>query len=205
MEKLEKCSEIEKTALIQLEFALFPALGYGQRARAVTLYESVMSEPSVFTELVSLIYKPRCQEHQEPVTEAAKATATHALEILRGCKRMPGTGIDGQIDQNTFTRFIDSVRDLCRQADRLTVSDLTLGEILAHAPADDDGTWPFFPAREILDRPELDDMRRGFSAGAWNKRGVTSRSLWNGGGQERDLATNYQDQAYRVQHSHNNV
>ncbi len=205
LEKLEKCSEIEKPALIQLEFGLFPALGYGQEARAATLYEGVMTEPSLFTELISLVYKPRHQEGEVPVTEAARSTATHAYEVLHGCKRMPGTGTDGRIDQDAFTGFIDSVRDLCRQADRLTVGDLTLGEILAHAPADEDGTWPFSPAREVLDRPELDDMRGGFSTGAWNKRGVTSRSPWDGGEQERDLATYYRGQAERVQHSHPNV
>ena len=205
LEKLEKCSEIEKSALIQLEFGLFPALGHGQEARAATLYESVMSEPSLFTELISLVYKPRHQEREEPVTDAARTAATHAWEILQSCKRMPGTVTDGRIDQEAFTGFIDSVRDFCRQADRLTVSDLTLGGILAHAPADEDGTWPFSPAREVLDRPELDDMRRGFSTGAWNKRGVTSRSPLDGGGQERDQATYYRGQAERVQHSHPNV
>ena len=56
-----------------------------------------------------------------------------------------------------------------------------------------------------MDRPELDDMRRGFSIGTWNKRGVTSRSPWDGGEQERDLATYYRGQAERVQHSHPNV
>lgn len=205
LEKLEKCGGIEKSALVQLEFGLFPALGYGQEAQAVTLYESIMSDPSLFSELISLVYKPKHQEREEPVTEAARTAATHAWEILNGCKRMPGTEADGRINNDAFIRFIDSVRELCHQADRLTVSDLTLGEILAHAPADEDGTWPFSPAREVLDRPELDDMRRGFSTGAWNKRGVTSRSPWDGGGQERDLANYYFGQAERVQHSHPNV
>lgn len=103
LEKLEKGGEIERTALIQLEFGLFPALGYGQEARAATLYESVMSEPPLFTELISLVYKPRHEEREEPVTEAARTAATHAWEILRGCKRMPGTGSDGRIDPDVFT------------------------------------------------------------------------------------------------------
>ena len=83
--------------------------------------------------------------------------------------------------------------------------DQTLGQILAHAPAGEDGIWPCPPAQEVLDRPEMDEMRTGFSIGAWNKRGVTSRSPWDGGAQERDLASYYRGQAKRVQHSHPNV
>lgn len=206
LETLEQCGEIEKSALIQLEFRLFPALGYGQQeARAVTLYESIMSEPPLFAELISLLYKPEHQEREEALTEAAKTAASHAWEILHACTRMPGTGRDGRINTDAFTSFIDSVRELCGQADRLAVGDLSLGEILAYAPADEDGTWPFSPAREVLDRPELNDMRRGFYIGTFNKRGVTSRSPLDGGGQERDLATYYRDQAGRVQYSHPNV
>lgn len=82
--------------------------------------------------------------------------------------------------------------------------DQTLGQILAHSPADKDGVWPFGLAREVLDRPEMEEMRRGFSIGTWNKRGVTSRSPWDGGDQERDLAVYYRSQAERVQYSHPN-
>lgn len=205
LEQLEKSGEIERFALIQLEFGLFPALGYGQEERARTLYESVMSEPQLFAELISLLYKPRHQEREEPLTEGAQNAASHAWKILHACKRMPGTGSDGRIDADAFTQFIDSVRELCRKADRQAVGDLTLGEILAHAPGDEDGTWPFAPAREVLDRPGADDLRRGFSVGVFNKRGVTTRSPCEGGGQERGLASYYRDQAERVQYSHPNV
>ena len=80
--------------------------------------------------------------------------------------------------------------------------DQTLGQILAHAPADEDGTWPFSPVRELLDSPDLEEMRSGFCIGIWNKRGATSRSPWDGGDQERTLATYFREQAERVQYSH---
>lgn len=205
LEQLEKSGEIERFALVQLEFGLFPALGYGQEERASALYESVMSEPPLFAELISLLYKPKHQEREEPLTEGARTAASHAWKIFHACERMPGTGNDGRIDADAFTLFVDSVRELCSQADRQAVGDLTLGEILAHAPADEDGTWPFAPAREVLDRSGSDDLRRGFSVGVFNKRGVTSRSPCEGGGQERDLASYYRGQAERVQYSHPNV
>lgn len=202
---LEKSNAIERMALIQLEFGLFPALGYGQEARAAALYVGVMTEPTLFKELICFLYKPERRERDEPVTDASRAAAETAWKILHACRRQPGTQADGSIDPNAFILFIEAARDLCREADRLTMCEQTLGQILAHAPADEDGTWPFLPSRDVLDRPELDVMRAGFAIGTYNKRGVTSRSPWDGGDQERNLSAQYHRQAERVQYSHPNV
>lgn len=205
LERLEESGEIEKMALIQLEFHMFPALGYGQEARASALYAGIMTEPALFTELVCFLYKPEHGEREEPITDVTKATAQRSWQILHACKRQPGTQADGSIDHEAFAQFIDAARELCRQKDRLIMCDQTLGQILAHAPPDEDGTWPFLPAREILDRFDMEEMRAGFSIGIHNNRGVTTRSPWAGGEQERDLAVYYRSQGERVQYSHPNV
>jgi hypothetical protein len=205
LERLEKSNAIEKMALIQLEFGLFPALGYGQEARANALYAGVMTEPTIFTELICYVYKPEHGVRDEPITDAIRAAAETAWKILHACKQQPGAQKDGDIDHNAFTVFIDTARELCRHADRLTMCEQTLGQILAHAPADEDGTWPFLPARDVLDRAELEEMRKGFVIGVHNKRGVTSRSPWDGGDQERHLAAHYRNHAERVQYTHPNM
>lgn len=203
--RLEKSGEIEKSALIQLEFGLFPALRYGQEANAALLYDSIMTEPALFTELISILYKPAHGERDEPVTDALKDAAGTAWSILHGCSRQPGTRADGTIDHDAFNRFIDDARELCRQADRLIVCDQTIGQILAHAPSDDDGLWPFAPARKVLEPMEMEEMRRGFIIGTHNKRGVTCRSPWDGGEQERDLADHYRKYAEKLHFSQPNV
>lgn len=209
LEKLQHSTLIDKAALMRLEFALLPALGYGEEGRAVTLYENLMSEPKIFAELICLVFRPRHREPddllKEEITELDTAIATNAFKVLHACKRLPGITADGSIDPHAFATFIDTARELCAQADRLAVADSTLGEILAHAPADEDETWPCAAVREILDRPELDDLRNGFATGTLNKRGVTCRSPLAGGAQERSLANYFSDQARRVQHSHTNV
>lgn len=201
LERLEQSEEIEPTALIQLEFGLFPALGYGNDARAAALYAAVTSNPAIFTELITLLYKPEHGEREEAVNEVTQEAASRSWQILHHCTRLPGTRSDGSVDQDAFFRFIDEARELCRQADRLTMCEQTLGQILAHAPTDEDGTWPFAPARQVLDRPEMEEMRLGFAIGTGNKRGVTTRSPWDGGKQERDLAAHYRALAGKVQHS----
>jgi hypothetical protein len=204
LERLESSGEFERLALAQLEFGLFPFLQHGLGDNASALYEAITSEPELFKELICAIYKPEHGERQE-VTEASRATAGRAWDVLHHCKRLPGTQSDGGIDADKFIHFIQETRELCSDADRPTMCDQTLGQILSHSPADEDGTWPFTPAREILESPELEHMRTGFITGTINKRGVTSRSPWDGGDQERDLAAHYRNQAERVQHSHPNV
>lgn len=84
---------------------------------------------------------------------------------------------DGSLDADECIRFIEEFRELCRQRDHSTLGDQTLGQILAYAPVGDDGVWPGPPARDALNRPELEQMRVGFRTGAFNKRGMTSRAF----------------------------
>ena len=205
LERLEQSGEIERFSLIQLEFGLFPALKYGQEASAALLYDSIMSEPALFAELISILYKPAHGEREEPITDALREAAGTAWSILHGCTRQPGTRADGTVDHTAFKQFIQEARELCRQADRRDMCDQTLGQILAYAPSDEDGLWPFAPAREILEAHEMEEMRQGLIIGTHNKRGVTCRSPWDGGEQERDLAAHYRSHAEKLYVAQPNV
>ncbi len=204
---LEASGVVDRARLIRLEFGLFPALHHGRQDEAPTaLYEAIMSDPRLFTEVLCTCYKPASEEHRKPLTENMQAVAEIACQIIFYCHRQPGTRKDGSIDRNAFLSFISEARRLCREADRFVICDQTIGQILAHAPADPDGIWPFEPARNILDQPELEEMRRGFCIGVLNKREVTSRGPDEGGDQERDLASRYHNSYARsVRSSYPNV
>jgi hypothetical protein len=205
VERLEASGAVERGRLIRLEFGLIPALGFEGEQRAKALYDAIMSDATLFTELLCILYKPAHAEPGEPLSEALQAAARVVQRALHQCCRQPGTQPDGTVDCNAFVKFIDEARELCREADRLRACDLTLGQILAHAPVDSNGVWPFEPAREVLDRPELEDMRHGFQIGTRNKRGVTSRAYDEGGDQERKLAATYSGYARALRNSHPNV
>ncbi len=201
-ECLQASSIISKEQLIRLEFGLFPVFQHGGKHQAKTLYEGVMSEPTLFVELLKIYYKPKFVEENRTPTEIEQSTASTAWQILHECKLLPGTQADGTIKEEELIQFIDVTRQLCRDADLLELCDSTLGQILAHAPKDEDGIWPCKPVREILDRAEFEEMRRGFQIGARNKRGVTTRACDEGGIQERKLADFYRQQAQALNCSH---
>ena len=208
IELLEASGVIETSRLVSIEFFAFPFLGYGNEQQVKTLYATLMSEPALFCELISIAaYKPRHRkvEEIEVESEARKVMGRIARDVLQNCQRLPGTQPNGTIDPSSFFLFIDEARNFCQEKDRLEVCDMTLGRILAYAPVGGDGIWPFEPARDILERLELEVMRQGFVVGTSNKRGVTSRPPDEGGAQEHNLADKYRSYAKDIRMSYPNL
>lgn len=205
IEWLEVSGDIDRDCLIQLEFGLIPLLDYQWQYKAKLLYEAIMTDPKLFTELLCIRYKPENSDREEAFSETKQINAEIAWRIFYNCHRQPGTRPDGTIDHTVFTEFINDVRKLCSTVDRLLVCDLTLGQIFAHAPEDLDGMWPVTPVRDILDQVELETMRRGFQDGVMKKHGFTSRTPDEGGDQERVLASAYRNYASALHCSHPNL
>jgi hypothetical protein len=199
---LEKSGVIEKSRLIKIEFALIPAMGFDNEHHAKTLYAELLSDPAFFVEFLKLIYRPAGQKDPAEPTEQQKGLAEIAFRVLHHCKRAPATREDGTVDQHAFSAFVASARQLAHEANRATVCDVQLGEILAHAPMGVDGVWPFEAARKLLDEADTHEMRRGLRTGLFNKRGMVRKAYAEGGTQERDLATSYRKQAAALHQSH---
>jgi hypothetical protein len=202
-ERLESWEGMDRERLIQMEFQFVPAFHLDGETKLKVLYAAVTSRPEIFAELICLVYRPEgVERNEEPPNEGKRLAAESAWNILHHCRRQPGTRLDGSLDAAECVRFIEEARELCRQHDRSTLGDQTLGQILAHAPIGDDRVWPGLPARDILNRPELEQMRVGFRIGTSNKRGVTTRSLCEGGKQERTLAQYYRQNADALATTH---
>ena len=200
---MEQSGAIERNRLLGLEFALIAFLGFGGVQHAKTLYHAIMSEPTLFIELLCILYKPRHRESDDGPSPAPSEVATQsAQEILHNLKRQPGTAENGEVNPGHFVSFIERARELSMEDDLIGICDSSLGQILAHAPKGDDGVFPFEPARDVLDRIEFGKLRNGFYIGCLNKREVVSRGMAEGGEQERDLAQYYHKQAEALHTSH---
>ena len=111
------------------------------------------------------------------------------LDLFRDWKHVPGLFYDGKITNGAdLERWVRAARILCENADRAAIGDQVIGQVLAHAPADDDGTWPCLPVRELIQITRSNDLEIGIQNGVFNKRGVTTRLPTDGGVQERELA-----------------
>ncbi|MFY1005099.1 hypothetical protein ACNF5F_27135, partial [Escherichia coli] len=73
------------------------------------------------------------------------------------------------MDGSAFNEWLDEARRLLVQAGQIEIGELQIGEVLAHAPVDPDGTFPTLPVRDALEAAPNDRLERGFSIGLYNK------------------------------------
>jgi hypothetical protein len=202
--QIQASPDIDQTRVAKIEWLLLPTLDH-HFGRPQTLHRLLSADPGFFIEVLSLVYRGHHESDQkhsienEEVREFKRHHAERAWHLLREWQRIPGTNEDGTIDPLELRLWVDRAQELARKCDRLEVCDLTLGEVLAHAPEDSDGSWPCVAVRDLLEGTDSTGMIRGLSVGVFNKRGTTCRSPHEGGRQERELAAKYEGYANTCQ------
>ena len=119
-----------------------------------------------------------------------------AYRLLDQITRIPGTDTEGRVDLHALSQWIAEVRRSCTEYGRVGIGDQKIGELLSKAP-EEDNLWPCRPVCEVLQAIASEDVAKGFEIGVYNARGVHSRSLDEGGEQERALAAKYRAWAQR--------
>ncbi|MFG1953943.1 hypothetical protein [Micromonospora sp. NPDC048830] len=195
-----KDHDADNTTIAMLEWKFLPLLRGESRTPA--LQRLLAREPQMFVQVIELAFKP---DHKDADTEQRAVNprlASNAYRLLRGWRVVPGSREDGSVDGEALERWLVETRDLLSKSGRLEIGELQIGEVLAHAPTDPDGTFPSLPVRNILETEPNDRLGRGFTIGLFNKRGITSRSMTEGGRQEYELAAKYEKWAAAVQATH---
>ncbi|MDD9990098.1 MAG: helix-turn-helix domain-containing protein [Spirochaetaceae bacterium] len=167
------------------------------------LERAIVDSPSLFAQTIALVYR-RDDGRSDPPdmrfedSEQESAAAQNADALLKRLRRIPGTAADGTVDTDVLYRWCTEVRRLCSEDSRATVGDLHIGELMAHAPADDQDRRPCGPVCEVMERIASSHVERGFQAEVYNSRGPHWRGMEEGGEQERDLSTTYRRRAQRL-------
>jgi hypothetical protein len=195
-----KSRQIDETTIARFEWKFLPLLH--DESRAPELQRLLAREPEVFVQLIELVFKPANAAADAEREPANQALVSNAYRLLRSWKVVPGVTEDGSVDGSALERWLAETRDRLAASDRLEVGEVHIGEVLAHAPEDADGTFPTVAVRDVLESAPNDHLERGFRIGASNKRGVTSRSITEGGQQEYDLSAQYEAWAEAVQATH---
>lgn len=167
-----------------------------------TLQALLARDPQTFAELIELVFRPASADPDTPGPTADRNVSTLAYRLLRAWKVVPGSRPDGTVDEDALFAWLEQVRALLLDADRIEVGELQIGEVLAYAPEDPDGTFPTLAVRNALEEAPNDRLERGFSIGLFNKRGMTSRSMTEGGAPEYRLSERYEAWAAAVQATH---
>jgi hypothetical protein len=99
------------------------------------------------------------------------------------------------ISLDELRAWVVVARQKAKEEDRIEVCDVNLGELFARAPEDADKAMPPVAIRDIIEETESEKMESGLTIGLHNLRGVISKSLYEGGKQERDLAARFEKYA----------
>jgi len=191
-EELQSRGDIAPEELSKREFAYLPC--FFHRKTPLTLHRLMVEKPNLYMEVVCAVYKPASGEAKE-ISEAEKRQATAAYELLEGLRVLPGQ-TDGHVDSERLMQWCTEVRDLAVKVGRVDVTDIRIGQLLAHAPPSSvDHAWPHEAVRVAIENMASDKVERGLAVERFNMRGVYGKALGEGGDQERALAKQAHDWA----------
>ena len=194
LESLDERSGVTSGEMAQLEFAFIKALRDSKHG-IPHLEQGIAATPSLFVQALALIYRRNDDRQDPPSWNVDDARGSAAYELLDRVTRIPGTN-NGKIDSDALLQWITEARNLCEEYGLAEIGDQKIGEWLSKAPPiDGDTAWPCRPICEALETTLSKDMANGFKLGVHNGRGITTRGLYDGGSQERDLAAAYRTRA----------
>jgi hypothetical protein len=200
LDALESAS-VDEFRLARIEWALLPVFSRFER-KPKALARAVLNDPQLFVDAIIAVFKPKnSAPPNTPAEDSEEASklASRAYDLLRAVRGLPGRADDGSIDAVKLRNWADRVRELLTEADRLEVGLEQLGELLgAYHGTGTDGVWPCEPVRDLVEEYRSSDLDRGIAIGLYNSRGVTSRSITEGGNQERHMANRYRESAAAV-------
>ena len=199
----------EDVARLELPFihALRPYGDHGSAERTLALHHVIARSPEDFVAFVAWQFR-RSDDGNDDTTaglddNTKQFRAEVAYNVLDSWTEVPGLGKDGHIDADAFAAWNAEARRLAKEASRQDVAEHVLGKAYAHfASRQAWEQWLLSPMADLLDLPDASELRRGFETGIYNSRGVTTRGPYNGGAQERQVATRFREAAGRYSLTH---
>ena len=199
--RLERCTEVA-----QLEWAFLPVLGFDPKVDA--LEKALATEPDFFSEVLNAVYRPGAVGNDDdsdgelaepgppqPPTPEEAQLATTGYRLLRSFHRLPGVQPDNTVNEDALRHWVTHVLDASGESGRRDIAEQEVGRVLAYSPEDPDGAWPCEPVRNLLEELQSPQVELGLQTEVFNRRGVTTRGLEEGGGQEIQLAEKYRAEA----------
>jgi hypothetical protein len=209
-EELDKRTDIDKSTLIHLEWLYLPILdSYGTRRNPKILEEELANNPDFFIEVLKWIYIPKdkalLEKEREGISDIAiQNRAKQAYHLLHSWKKIPGMKEDNSIDEEVLKNWIIKARTLAESASRLNVADSEIGKVLATYP-ENIREWPQEKIFQIIEEINTDSLKSGYSSAMFNKRGSSTRGVFDGGDIERGKAAYFEKLSNDFKNKYPNV
>lgn len=195
-EELDKRTDVERSALLELERLYLPILSRDERRGAKVLEEELANNPNFFIEVLRCLYKSTdeslLKKEQENLSEEEiRNRATRAFKLLNSWKKVPGTREDNSIDESELRDWVYKARALARTMGRLEIADEEIGKVLARYP-EDSPFWPEEKIFRIIEEINSEELKEGYRLGLLNERSFSVRGVFDGGSIERANAAYFE-------------
>ena len=192
IQALQQREDVDIVQLATLEYHYLPMLEF--QAEPIALNKLLGTSPEFFISIIRDAFAAATEKREE-ISEERRMRARLAYRVLQSIKKPPGFS-SGEADVDHLRSWISEVRRLAKEDDRVVITDEQIGQILAYAPVDaGDAAWPVKPIRDVIEELGAEAIERGIALSRFNQRGTFKKSLYDGGQQERGLATQYRSWA----------
>lgn len=186
-------SDVDKLEIARLEYAYLPLLRHD--SEPLTVFSLLASDPNMFVDVLSDVFRGKNAPPDQAITAEMKTRAKISYDLLSAFKTVPGLR-DGKIDAHMLYEWVATARTLAVAKGLDDIGDQRIGYVLAHAPQDaSEPFWPPSAVCQVIDKVAAEHVERGFAIECFNKRGVHSKGINEGGGQEREFAARYKSWA----------
>jgi hypothetical protein len=166
-------------------------------AAPVVLERRLATDAKFFHSMVSRAFR---SEHADTENAAASGEkdelAGQFFRLLYRWQTPPGAIDNDHFDEELLTNWTTEAEKLCVESGHWKIAQQLIGTSFVYAPLGVEGLLKYTGAGKVLDRPESEEMRRGFTTGLFNLRGVHG---YTAGKEELELATTYHQFAERFE------
>ena len=198
LKELRTRSDVEKIDIARLEYAYHPLLRHEREP--LTIYGLLASNPEMFVDVLSHVFRSKSEKDEKVLSDEMKMRARISYDVLSESTNVPGLR-DGKVDAGDLSHWVVKARKLLAEKGLDEIGDQRIGFVLAHAPQDaEESFWPPSPVCQVIEAAASVQIERGFAIECFNKRGVFSKGIHEGGDQEREFAKRYGDWATATLH-----
>lgn len=194
--ELQSRVDAGKEDIAHQEYLYLPLLI--NQKRPLVLYEILAENAEYFVEVLSHVFRGKNSLPNTDMTEQERARGHASYSLLSSFRRVPGTK-NNIVDISELETWVREVRESATKRDLSEIADQYVGHVLAHAVQNpDEGFWPPSAICAVIEKFAAEQIENGFSIECFNKRGVFSKTIHEGGEQERMLASTYEHWAAEI-------
>lgn len=196
-ELLENGTGLDPNALLRLEIFFLPLLRHSSHQPKL-LWRTLAAQPEFFVQVLGLLYRTEEGSKKGPSQDPHEiARAEAAAEILDGWEGIPGGGLAADAREENLYQWTRAVIDAATKCKISAAAVIEVARVLSRAPDGADGIWPCMAARRLLEE-HVAGLLSSLHDEGWNRRGVFTKAVGEGGDQERSLAASYRAAAKQV-------